>query len=68
VEAGRLKKNYRTVESVDPEKTELSWIFTYYFQSYSRSDENWIFDETVDVASAYVVPITLALGTTIAIN
>lgn len=58
VEAERLKKIYRTIESVDPEKTELKWIFTHYFQSYSRSDEDWIFDETVDVASAYVVPIT----------
>lgn len=58
VESERLKKIYRTIESIDPEKTDLSWIFTHYFQSYSRSDENWIFDETVDVASAYVVPIT----------
>lgn len=58
VEAERLKKIYHTIESVDPEKTELKWIFTHYFQSYSRPDEDWIFDETVDVASAYVVPIT----------
>lgn len=58
VEAERLKKIYKTIESVNTETTDLRWIFTHYFQSYSRSGEEWIFDETVDVASAFVIPIT----------
>lgn len=58
VEAERLKKIYQTMESIEPSKTKLDWIFSHYFQSYSRSDQLWIFDETVDVASSYIVPIT----------
>lgn len=58
VERERLKKIVKTIESINPEKTRLSWLFTHFFQSYSRSNQEWIFDESVDVASSYVVPIT----------
>lgn len=60
VECERAKKIMNTLGQIDVIKTSsnLRWIYFHYFQSYSRSYEDWFVDETVDSASAYVNPIS----------
>ena len=53
VEKARFDKISNTISKIDPEKTNLRWIFCHFFQSYSPPDENWVFDETVSTLSAY---------------
>ena len=53
VEKSRFNKIKNTIESIDPTKTSLSWIFCHFFQSYSPHDQDWVFDETVSTISPY---------------
>lgn len=57
VEFARLDKITNTMSSIDPESNKLCWIFYHYFQSYTRSNEPWLFDETVSTASPFVNPV-----------
>ncbi|MCE1169391.1 MAG: hypothetical protein LWX70_14990 [Sphingobacteriia bacterium] len=54
VEKERAKKIMGTLGQIDAINCNLRWIYFHFFQSYSRSYEDWIIDETVDSASAYV--------------
>lgn len=56
VERIRFEKIKHTIEKINPEKTNLRWIFCHFFQSYSPPDQNWVFDETVSTISAYMNP------------
>lgn len=57
VEKKRFRKISKTLESLKPNETNLRWIYYHFFQSYSRSNETWIFDETVDIATSSVISI-----------
>lgn len=57
VEMKRNKKIMETMAKIDPTSNMLCWIFFHYFQSYTRSDETWYFDETVKIASSYIIPV-----------
>ncbi len=56
VEKQRLGKILNTIQNIDPQTTNLRWIFCHFFQAYSPPDENWIFDETVSSMSPYYAP------------
>ena len=47
-----------TLGQVDTMNSNLRWVYFHFFQSYSRSYQEWIIDETSDVATAYVDPIS----------
>jgi hypothetical protein len=57
VERERTRKIISTLGQIDAINCNLRWVYFHFFQSYSRSYENWIIDETVDFASAYVNPV-----------
>ena len=57
VEKERTGKIKNTLKEFDPQNNKLRWIYIHFFQTYSRSYEDWIIDETVDFASAYINPI-----------
>lgn len=57
VEMKRFEKIQNTIEKIDPEKTDLKWIFCHFFQSYSPPDSNWYFDETVKTISSQNIRI-----------
>lgn len=57
VERARLKKIQSSTESINPADHKLSWIFCHFFQSYSTTTEDWVFDETVLSLTPYVHPI-----------
>lgn len=59
VEKERAKKILNTLGQIDVLNSNLRWIYFHFFQSYSRSYEDWIIDETVDSVTAYVNPIPL---------
>ena len=52
VEMERLKKTSKTLESINPSETNLRYIYYHFFQAYTRPDQIWIFDETVDKVSS----------------
>lgn len=54
VEKERAKKIIDTLVKIDPINCNMRWIYFHFFQSYSRSYDDWIIDETVDFASADV--------------
>ncbi len=54
VEKERAKKIMDTLVKIDPINCNMRWIYFHFFQSYSRSYDDWIIDETVDFASADV--------------
>ncbi|MGC4102331.1 hypothetical protein [Ferruginibacter sp.] len=54
VENKRFEKIKETIKDIDPNKSNLRWIFCHFFQSYTPSDLDWIFDETVSTISPYV--------------
>ncbi len=56
VEKIRFEKIINTVEEINPEKTNLKWIFCHFFQAYSPPDQNWVFDETVTSMTPFVQP------------
>lgn len=58
VEKKRNEKITETMANIDPNGHTLCWIFFHYFQSYTRTDRDWYFDETVQIASSYINPIT----------
>lgn len=58
VEMKRNEKIMETMAKIDPKDNKLCWIFFHYFQSYTRSDMDWYFDETVKIASSYIFPPT----------
>lgn len=57
VEKERARKIMATLGKIDAINCNLRWVYFHFFQSYSRSYEDWIIDETVDFASAYVNPV-----------
>ena len=57
VEKKRNEKMMDTMLKIDTESNKLCWIFFHFFQSYTRSDIDWYFDETVKTASSYIIPI-----------
>lgn len=59
VERERAEKIISTLKQIDTQDSNLRWIYFHFFQSYTRSDEDWIIDETVDSVTAYVNPIPL---------
>ena len=58
VEKERARKIMNTLGQVDTMNSNLRWVYFHFFQSYSRSYQEWIIDETSDVATAYVDPIS----------
>ncbi len=54
VEKTRLIKINQTIEKIKPENTSLRWVFCHFFQSYSPPNQDWVFDETVSMMSAYI--------------
>lgn len=56
VEKTRFDKIAQTIEKIDPNKTNLRWIFCHFFQAYSLPDQYWVFDETVSAISSYLQP------------
>ena len=56
VERTRFEKIDKTIKEIDTTKTSLGWIFCHFFQSYSRYDQDWIFDETVSTMTSYINP------------
>ncbi len=44
-----MDKIKNTINQIDPTKTSLEWIYCHYFQSYTRPNQYWIFDETVSI-------------------
>lgn len=59
VEGERAEKIISTLKQIDTQDSNLRWVYFHFFQSYTRSDEDWIIDETVDSVTAYVNPIPL---------
>ncbi|GAA6769435.1 hypothetical protein [Flavobacterium sp. CGRL2] len=61
VERARLEKIITTMENINISKDQnrLCWIYYHYFQSYSRSYQNWFFDETVSTATSFINPVPL---------
>jgi hypothetical protein len=59
VERERAEKIISTLKQIDTQDSNLRWVYFHFFQSYTRSDEDWIIDETVDSVTAYVNPIPL---------
>lgn len=57
VEKERAKKIISTLGQIDTRDSNLRWVYFHFFQSYSRANEDWIIDETVDSVTAYVDPI-----------
>lgn len=57
VERARLEKIMETMENFNTEDNNLCWIYYHYFQSYTRSDREWYFDETVNAVTSLVNPI-----------
>lgn len=57
VERARLEKIMDTMENFNTEDNSLCWIYYHYFQSYTRSDRDWYFDETVNAVTSLVNPI-----------
>lgn len=57
VERARLEKIMDTMENFNTEDNSLCWIYYHYFQSYTRSDREWYFDETVNAVTSLVNPI-----------
>ncbi len=57
VEKKRMDKILKSMTEIDPRDTSLRWIFYHYFQSYSRSYNEWYFDETVTRATPLVNPV-----------
>lgn len=55
VEKARMEKINATMEKIDTTKNRLGWIYYHFFQSYSRSDMDWYFDETVSRASSFII-------------
>ena len=53
VEKERFKKISKTLESINPTETNLRYIYYHFFQAYTRPDQIWIFDETIDKASSF---------------
>lgn len=56
VEKKRFEKINETLKKIDPNKSNLRWIFCSFFQAYSPPDQIWAFDETVSTISAFVRP------------
>jgi hypothetical protein len=56
VEMTRFEKIKNTLKNINPQKSNLRWIFCNFFQAYSPPDECWVFDETVSTMSAYFSP------------
>lgn len=56
VESLRVQKILSTIEGFDPRESNLRWLYFHFFQSYSRPDQFWIIDETVQRATAYIDP------------
>ena len=59
VERKRYEKIQDTLEQIDPNNTNLKWIFCSFFQAYSPPDELWTFDETVNSISRFPDKIPL---------
>lgn len=57
VEKARLEKILGTMENFNTLDNTLCWIYCHYFQSYTRSDKDWYFDETVNVVTSLINPI-----------
>lgn len=57
IEMVRSQKILNTMKSIDPASNKLGWIFYHYFQSYTRSDMDWYFDETVSMATSFINPV-----------
>lgn len=57
VEKTRLEKIMDTMENFNTENNSLCWIYCHYFQSYTRSDREWYFDETVNALTSLINPI-----------
>lgn len=57
VEKARLEKILGTMENFNSLDNTLCWIYCHYFQSYTRSDKDWYFDETVNVVTSLINPI-----------
>ncbi|QHC84736.1 hypothetical protein AS589_08035 [Empedobacter brevis] len=52
VEMERFEKISKTLKSINPSKTNLRYIYYHFFQAYTRPNEIWIFDETVNIATS----------------
>lgn len=59
VEKARLEKIINTMENINTEQNKLCWIYYHYFQSYTRSHTDWLFDETVSTAKSFINPVPL---------
>lgn len=59
VEKERANKIISTLGQIDTQDSNLRWVYFHFFQSYTRANEDWIIDETVDSVTAYVNPIPL---------
>ena len=55
VENERTNKITKTLKEIDA--PNLGWIYLHYFQSYSRSEDPWILDETTQRITAYINPV-----------
>lgn len=55
VEKERTNKILNTLKTIHA--PNLDWIYLHYFQSYSRSEEAWIVDETVQRITALIAPV-----------
>ncbi len=56
VEKKRLEKIRKTIKQINPQNSNLRWVFCNFFHGYSLPEECWVFDETVSTMSAYVIP------------
>lgn len=59
VEKERYEKIQETLEQIDPDNTNLKWIFCTFFQAYSPPDQLFVFDETVKSISRFVEKVPL---------
>lgn len=56
IEMERVGKIENTLRKLNPNDSSLKWIFCHFFQSYTRPEEIWIFDETVKTYTGYIYP------------
>lgn len=68
VERKRFEKMKNTMEKIQPGQNRLCWIYYHFFQSYSRSYQEWFFDETVSPATSFTNPVPPIKKTFLVIN
>lgn len=56
VELKRFEKIRNTIDEIDSASTSLEWIFCNFFQSYTKPNQYWIFDETVTQITNLINP------------